>query len=48
MFYSWVSGFGNDIQITYPEDVRQDYIEYLKNILNGYQNLNELEEKSKK
>ncbi len=48
MFYSWVSGFGNDIQITYPEDVRNDYTEYLKNILSGYQTLQELEEKSKK
>lgn len=38
-FFSWLSKFGNDVQITYPADVRQDYINYLKSILNGYETI---------
>ena len=44
-FYSWLSNFGNDIQITYPTNIRQDYINYLQSILNGYDSLSELEKK---
>ena len=42
-FFSWLSNFGNDVQITYPADVRQDYVKYLKSILDGYDSLEMLE-----
>ena len=43
MFFSWLSGFGTNIQITSPESIRTDYINYLKSLLNGYENLASLE-----
>jgi len=45
MFFSWLSGFGSDIQITYPHDIRNEYISYLKSLLDGYENLAILENK---
>ena len=35
-FYSWLSGFEDHIQLTYPKDVREDYIRYLENLLSSY------------
>ena len=43
MFFSWLSGFGTNIQITSPESIRNDYINYLKSLLDGYENLASLE-----
>ena len=43
-FFSWLSKFGNDVQITYPADVRQDYVKYLKSILDGYDSLELMEQ----
>ncbi len=36
LFFSWLSGFGTDIQILFPHDVREQYLYYLKTILSGY------------
>lgn len=47
MFFSWLSGFGTDIQIKFPYDIRQQYLDYLKNILTGYDKLAELESSNK-
>ena len=37
MFFSWLSGFGDGMEIVYPKDIRQQYKEYLENILKMYQ-----------
>lgn len=39
MFFGWLSSFQNDIQITYPNDVKRDYMNYLKNLLESYNNM---------
>ncbi len=36
-FYSWLSGFGEGIELLFPKDVRKDYIAYLHSILDAYQ-----------
>lgn len=46
MFFSWLSGFGSDIQIKFPQDIRRQYLDYLKNILKGYDDLAALENNS--
>ena len=43
-FFSWLSKFGNDVQITYPADVRHEYLKYLKSILDGYDSLEMMEQ----
>lgn len=35
-FFSWLSGFGADMQVTSPDDVRLNYLDYLRSILNSY------------
>ena len=35
-FFAWASGFGSDLTILKPEDVRQDYCRYLESILEQY------------
>lgn len=37
-FYGWFSGLGNNFSIISPKTVRNDYINYLKSILNIYNN----------
>ena len=48
MFFGWLSSFKNDIQITYPHDIKKEYTDYLKNLINSYSSLEELETNSKK
>ncbi len=43
MFFSWLSGFGSDIQIKFPHDIRQQYLDYLKDIIAGYDKLTQCE-----
>jgi len=35
-FFAWVSGFGGKMVIATPENVREDYIQWTKDILNAY------------
>lgn len=35
-FFGWLSGIGNDIKISMPKDVKEKYLEYLKNIIALY------------
>lgn len=35
-FFGWLTGLGNRIQITAPEDVKEAYTSYLENILSTY------------
>jgi len=35
-FYAWVSGFGGKMVIATPEEVREDYIQWTKDILSAY------------
>ena len=37
-FYSWLSGFRNDIMLIGPQEIRESYIEYLKERVNFYEN----------
>ena len=34
-FYGWIAGLGKQIQIVSPESVRQNYKEYLMDIIEG-------------
>ena len=34
-FYGWIAGLGKQIQIVSPESVRQNYKEYLTDIIEG-------------
>ena len=36
-FYSWLSGFKSDITLSGPEDVRANYIAYLKQLVSFYE-----------
>ncbi|MBQ9460804.1 MAG: WYL domain-containing protein [Clostridia bacterium] len=36
-FYSWLSGFKNNITLAGPDDVREDYISYLKQLVGFYE-----------
>ncbi len=36
-FFGWLAGIGTDIQILKPDDVKQEYVDYLANILQTYQ-----------
>lgn len=36
-FYGWLSGFGGRIKLLSPENIREDYLRYLKNIIQNYQ-----------
>ncbi len=36
-FYAWLSGFGRDVELVFPNSVRNDYVDYLKNLLGTYQ-----------
>ena len=36
VFYSWVSQFGNKMEISAPEDIRDDFKKYIKSIYNIY------------
>lgn len=38
-FYGWLTGIGPQMQIQNPEWVRKDYMKYLKNLLENYENL---------
>ncbi len=35
-FYSWLSGFGSDIELVYPVALREDYLHYLESVLQDY------------
>ena len=35
-FYSWLSGFGGDVELIFPKDVRADYIQYLEGLILSY------------
>ena len=36
-FYSWLSGFGGDIELIVPQSIRADYINYIEGLLMSYQ-----------
>lgn len=40
-FYSWLSGFGSDIELIFPKDVRDDYTSYLEGLLSTYRRQSE-------
>lgn len=42
-FYSWLSGFGSDIQLVFPKEIRADYMTYIDRLLEAYR-LTETEE----
>ncbi len=35
-FYGWLCGFGDDVQLLWPEDIREDFIGYVKKLINKY------------
>lgn len=35
-FFSWLSGFGGDLTLVYPEELKKDYVAYLQNVLKHY------------
>ena len=35
-FYSWLSGFGERVRITFPKDIVEDYTLYLERLVNSY------------
>lgn len=35
-FFGWLSGLGNDVKIKAPQNVRDEYVDYIRNILDGY------------
>ena len=37
LFFSWISGFGNGIELRKPENLRSEYLKYLENIIKVYQ-----------
>jgi len=37
VFYSWVFGFGGDVVINGPVDVKNHYVEMVRNVFNGLQ-----------
>lgn len=37
MFFSWLCGFGTGVKILYPANLQEQYIEYLNDILRGYE-----------
>lgn len=39
-FYSWLSGFGGDVELIFPHNVRSDYIHYLEGLILSYSNNN--------
>ena len=39
-FYSWLSGFKSDITITAPQDIRENYVAYLKQLVSFYESTN--------
>lgn len=38
-FYGWLAGLGDDAKILYPKKIAKEYNDYLKKILNNYNNL---------
>ena len=35
-FYGWLCGFGDEVQLLWPEDVRDDFIDYVKKLMDKY------------
>ena len=35
-FYGWLCGFGDEVQLLWPEDVRDDFISYVKKLMSKY------------
>lgn len=35
-FYGWLCGFGDEVQLLWPDDVRDDFISYVKKLLDKY------------
>ena len=35
-FFGWITGIGSGMRIVGPEDVRQQYKEYLQNVIQNY------------
>lgn len=35
-FFGWICGLGNDVEISMPSSVRNEYVQYLKDIINSY------------
>lgn len=36
-FFSWLSGFNDDIKLVFPKEIRDEYVSYLKNIVSSYE-----------
>ena len=37
-FFAWLSGFGSDLKLTFPKDIRDEYRDYLKKLVSSYEN----------
>lgn len=35
-FYGWLAGLGNDVKIESPQNIKDEYCQYIRNILNSY------------
>lgn len=35
-FYGWLCGFGDEVQLLWPEDVRDDFVSYVKKLMDKY------------
>ena len=35
-FYGWLCGFGDEVQLLWPEDVREDFVGYVKRLIDNY------------
>ena len=38
-FYSWLSGFRGDLTLVAPDDIREDYISYLRKLVSCYEDM---------
>ena len=36
-FFGWLAGLGSRVQIISPDDVKMEYVDYIKHILGAYQ-----------
>ena len=35
-FYSWLCGFGSGVELMFPPDMRSEFRDYLKNVIDQY------------
>lgn len=37
-FFAWLSGFGKDIKLIFPKEIRDEYLDYIKELAASYEN----------